>query len=125
MEFTELMGTYEANYDAGLIDRIEIRSDSTYIRSFVTNDGRQYVDTGRYKFEFVNGDPRKARIRFLSFVNRFPVDPESRAAYSDASDAVLDTVPRYWATAFYKSGGKNPQISIGRSAYGQAYIKQE
>jgi hypothetical protein len=123
VEYSEIIGTYEANYDAGLGNRLGLRPDSTYIRYFMTRDSMEFTDTGRYIFFYRSGDRRKASIRLFDFRLRFTVDPMSPVKYSDEEDAVLDSLPCTIVTSFHKA--KYQKLRIEMSEYGQAYIKQD
>jgi hypothetical protein len=123
VEYSEIIGTYEANYDAGLEDRLELSPDSTYIRYFVTREGREFTDTGRYIFSYDSDDHRRMSIMLFNFRLRFPVDPTHLFEYNDAEGAVVDSLPCTIATSFHKA--KRQKLRIGMSEYGQAYIKQD
>jgi hypothetical protein len=48
IDLKDIPGIYESNYNAGLVDKIEVRVDSVYIRYFVSYNGHKFTDSGRY-----------------------------------------------------------------------------
>jgi hypothetical protein len=122
IDLKEIPGIYEANYNAGLVDKIELRADSVYIRYFVSKDGHKFIDSGRYWFYYRDNDSTDVAITLLDFINRFTVNPRnSYEYYSTANDAIYDSVPRHLSTIFFKEHG---ELQIIRKRYGQEYIKR-
>ncbi len=58
---------------------------------------------------------------FIGFKNRLTVDPQHPTCFSKESDAIYDSIPRMWATSFFKRG-KNIRIPKGERSH--AYIKK-
>ena len=125
LEYRDILGTYDADYSAGLMDRIVLRDDSTYVRYFTTFDNVMYADTGRFVIWFGYEDARRPGISLYNFVNRFTVDPNCHRVYSNDSDAVLDTTHRDLECNI-RFSPIHRQIGIERSGQlGQYYDKTE
>ena len=125
---SEVPGLYHANYSAGLLDELEIRPDSIYIRRFISFDSVEYVDTGRYGLymHITGSEARMPTIVLDSFVDHFPIKRGYEFTYADDSDALVDTTPRFWSAPVRKYKEEDSAIYIWRSEYfRQGYVKVE
>jgi len=116
----ELVGTYVANYRAGLAETIEFRADSTYIYYFKSKDGKEYIDTSRWKLYNELDRPSRPKVLLYDFSTRYPLDG---SCYSTHKQAILDTTPRDFPPYVYKKSGRIVlKACPNRNQY---YIKQE
>ena len=116
----ELVGTYVANYRAGLAETIELRADSTYIYYFKAKDDKEYIDTSRWELYNEGHQPTRPRLILRHFIHRYSLDA---SCYSPHGRAVLDTVVRDYRPYVYKKSGR---IALKRCPKrNQYYIKQE
>jgi len=118
VEFSEIIGTYEAKHDSALVDRIQLRSDSTYVHFFVSIDGKEHTDTGGFWFRHLRNDARRTSIGFLQFRHRFArrAEPTVSPKYYPT-----DTVPTTWVTRFFKS--EDGKLQIVRPTVKESYFK--
>ena len=118
VDFSEVIGTYEAKHDSALVDRLELKPDSTYVRFFVSIDGKDHTDTGRFWFSYLRNDARRASIGFLQFRHRFArrAEPTSSRDYYPA-----DSLPTVWATGFFKY--EDGRLRIRRPTLKESYFK--
>lgn len=124
IRWTDVTGTYEANFDSGLEDRIELNADGSYVRHLTTHDSIRFVDHGKWVITWTNLDSTHAFITFKDFRRRFPVLP-GRSAYSDEPGAEIDSLARSHGTRVRKyTSGKSNVVRIG-NAYGDAWVKKE
>jgi len=63
-----LIGKYIANHGKGT-DVLELKSEGTYIYYYRSADGKELTNTNRWKFEYLNKEPR---ITFEKFIFGLP-----------------------------------------------------
>jgi len=114
----EIIGVYEASHDSAMIDRLELRLDSTYVRRFVGKDGREFHDSGTYRFWHEDGDLRYSHIRFFNFNHHFVTEPPRT---SPQRYSWWDTTYATWGSVFFKRSGK--PLRLKRCTYDQSYFK--
>ena len=116
----ELVGTYAANYMAGLTETIELRTDSTYIYYFKSKDGKEHIDTNYWELHREGGDSSRPRIWLYDFSTRYPLE---FMCFSKDVKAELDTTRRDYHPYVFKRGSR---IALKRCPNrNQYYIKQK
>jgi hypothetical protein len=63
-----VIGRYVANHQKGL-DYLELKTDGTYILNFKSSDGKEFINTNQWEFEYRDGNPW---ITFSGFVFGLP-----------------------------------------------------
>jgi hypothetical protein len=121
IDLKDIPGVYEANYNAGKVDKIELRPDSIYIRYFESKDGHKYIDSSRYWYSYDDNDSIDVSITLKHFINRFTIDPDHRNTHSKADNAIYDSIPRDLNTVFFRD---DDEIYIVRRSFGQVYVKK-
>jgi hypothetical protein len=66
----DVPGVYKANFGETKTNWIEFLSDSTYISHYKSKIGQEYVDTGYWRFYFL--EPGSYQINLYNFRNRYP-----------------------------------------------------
>jgi hypothetical protein len=122
IDLKDIPGVYEANYNAGLVDKIELRPDSIYIHYFESKDGHKYIDSGKYWYRYGrDNDSINVSITLWNFINRFTVNPNDNDVFSTANNAIYDSIPHHLSTVLFK---EDDEIRIHRQTFGQKYIKK-
>jgi len=117
----EIWGTYKANYDAGLVETIELRPDSTYYYFFKAFDERVFAITDHYTFWYGRGDTNRPNIGLRNFSCPFPTD--APCYRPNSSSSMLDTSHFTYIISPYKY--PNGTIVLNRCPSDkQYYVKQ-
>src|SRR5512140_377261 len=71
VERSEVIGTYVANYHAGLAESIELRQDSTYTYYYLATDSTEFDLEGRWRLDHVMEQPERPVIYLSDFMTPF------------------------------------------------------
>lgn len=115
IEFSDLVGSYAGKVHGGLMDSLWLNADSTYVRKFLSFEGRLYVDSGRWRgySASVPFDPRSVGLEFPKFIVRYNRDSVSDSDELDG-DVVADSVAGRRLTGITKeTHGTTTVISLG------------
>lgn len=119
IKYSDVIGMYNADFVSRYeIASIELKRDSTYIHTYIDQDGDIYSDTGKWIFH--NPTSQKYYAHVPSFVRPFPLKEN---CYCNDSSAIFDFTSYEDFFRFHKYGDKiylrfcyDPQ---------QFYIKQD
>lgn len=93
LEPAEIPGTYEANWHAGLSERLWLSADSTYHYEFVDSNDGLHSNSGRYEVTVHMEDESVERVTvWLRMFRRFNA-MHSRYCYMPRLDQVVDSIP--------------------------------
>ncbi len=100
LTFPQITGTYRANFGQAQLDEIVLNPDSTYLHSYVSQEGRQFVDSGR--FSIVDQGRHRYYLDIPEFVVFAPVGDRCTNEIS-RNASQIDTVD--WLVRIWRSGG--------------------
>jgi hypothetical protein len=118
IRFDDVLGAYGATFHAGKIDSLWLRQDSVWVRRYETWDGREYVDSGKYLFEFRSSDrDRRYRDIYLyNFVTRFDNDSADTNSPLNGPMHWPDSIPSIWFVPVHMSLlGNDTIVRLGGS----------
>jgi hypothetical protein len=114
----DVIGDFQASYDAGVYELLIIRGDSTYIHDFMTTDSVRFVDSGRWHLKYNDEDSTQGRLILTDFKARFPM---WGPCYF--STAVVDTTPYFENLLVFKATPFHTFLERGAACPGQKYTR--
>lgn len=115
----DLVGTFVANYKAGMEEWLLLRADSSYVYYFTSEYGFKYVDTNRWELHNESGDSGSPRVRLYNFRTMYALEG---MCFSKDAEAELDTTLRIYHPYVFK---RDDMIRLVRCPnWNQFYIKQ-
>lgn len=71
---SEIIGTYVANYHAGLLESISLREDSSYTYYFLSRDSEEFAIESRWTLLYDMGRSDRPRVVLLDFITPYALD---------------------------------------------------
>jgi len=122
---SDLYGGYEANFHAGRLDSLYLLPDSTYVRVYETGEGRTFVDTGKWAWDYMRRDSSRRKIWVLLyyFRPRFDLDSASPNQPLAMRSATNDLVLPVTSLVVWKyKWVRQYRVALGQ-LYGAAWVK--